>query len=56
MEIRVSFGKALKAKTLLIVRLQGFIRFVSHLCDPAGIQLLEVITPDYQCFASVAQC
>ena len=38
MGIRVSFGKALKAKTLLIVRLQGFIRFVSHFCDPAGIR------------------
>ena len=29
---------ALKAKTLLIVRLQGFIRFVIVSCDPAGIR------------------
>jgi len=33
----VIFGNSVKAKTLLIVRLQGFIRFDSLWCDPAGI-------------------
>jgi len=44
MGIRVSFGKVLKAKTLLIARLQGFIRFVSHFCEPIGTKLEPFIT------------
>jgi hypothetical protein len=35
--IRAIFGNSIKAKTLLIVRLQGFIYFDSLFCDPAGI-------------------